>query len=257
MNQEPTIEDILDRYIAGAEDKQTAVKKLGLLGMEQADDQLDLHYAAAVALQRYRVFEQVQLVHQQYVKPQQDAAAVKPASQLTPVKPRRWMFRMAAILLVCALCWTAYIYTNTNNITLYEDIYQPYTINTDRAAAEEVVPHKMISYFREGRYDFVINTFNTLESPGTREKFLAAFAFQQKENFKEAIGLYQNILTENELKGEKLYKDEAEFYLGLCYLKINNTGSALSVFEAIHHDSNHTYHERVTTTILTKLKMID
>lgn len=257
MNQDLNIEDILDRYILGTNDKQTAGKNLGLLGVDNAEEELDLHYAAVVALQRYRVFEQVQDVHRQFLLPQQDTAAIKKVPSAGVVKPATWMLRIAAILLVCAVCWTAYFYSSTNNVTLYEEIYQPYTINTDRAVPGEVVPHKMIDYFKEGKYDFVISTFNSLESTGIREKFLAAFAFQQNENFKEAIGLYQSIIDENKLKGKKLYKDEADFYLGLCYLKINNIKDALPIFEAIRQDSNHTYNDRVTKTILTKLKMIN
>jgi tetratricopeptide (TPR) repeat protein len=259
MNNNSQMETILDDLL---KNKITRNEAEILLEKETVADiamEIDLHICAASALQRYSVLKMVQSVHQTYATasplismPTKEDKKVSAIKMINPVK---WAISAAAIIIVVVSSWFTYQYVNTSSSKLYSQIYQPYSLNTDRGMAD-ISTHNMIEDFKNKNFSGVIKTYESLPSPNTRERFLSAYAYHEKGNYQKAIELLNQILENNKLTNTRLYNDEAEFYTGLSYLKINKPESAIPFFEKIRNNPNHTFYERITKSMIKRLKWL-
>ena len=250
MNNELYINQLLDEYIQYKLNRKDAVAELVQQGVPDAEFELDLHAAAVTALKQGTVLQQVKNVHQQYLQQK------KPARVLPLKKPFAWMLRVAAVFILALAAWFTYQYSNISSEKIYSEVYQTYNVNTDRAAIGEIVTHQMVDQFKAGDFPAVIKTYQGLQATNNREKFLTAIALQETGKYPEAIRLLEQIIKENEEKKGRLYQDEAEFYLGLNYLKIKNNDAANRLFKKIHDDPGHTFHERISQSVLQKMKWL-
>ena len=264
MNNNIHIDKLLDDLLKGNLSLREVEQLMQLEAIADVAGEIDLHRFAAVALQRYSVLEQVQQVHKEYVeKARNDVGENKSntsksntSAKVVRIQPLKWFMRVAAILILVAGGWVVYHYTTTSSTKLYTEIYQPYNINTDRNDNIEIVPHNMIQQFKDKDYAAVINTFRSMPATNNREKFLAAYAWHTTGDYKQVINVLQQILKNNNQTGNRLYNDEAEFYLGLSYLKMKNNKTAFTYFEKIRNDTTHTFHERVSKWTMMRLKWL-
>jgi tetratricopeptide (TPR) repeat protein len=259
MNNNLQIENLLDDLLKNNISKTEAVASLKKENIVDTDTQIDLHFAAAKSLQRYNILKQVQLVHNEYI-----AAKVKPAANnntnipkatVIKMKSIKWILQIAASILLLLGAWFTWQYTNTTSSKLYSEIYQPYSVKTDRGIGE-IKTHNMVPAFKDKNYEEVIKIFETLLTTNNREKFLTAYSYHETGNYKKSLAIFQEVLAYNKQNNTKLYNDEAEFYSGLAYLKLNDNKSALLIFESIRNNPNHTFYERINKWTLTKLKWL-
>lgn len=259
MKNELYIEQLLDDYLQQKLPRTDASLLLRQEGVADADTEIDLHHAAAIALQRYSLLQQVQNVHRQFSPQQNGVTVYKPGMnpKVVNMNPVKWFLRIAAAVILVAGIWFGYLYNSTTSTTLYAEIYQSYNVNTERANVEEITPHNMIQEFKEKNYTAVIETYRSLSLSNNREKFLAAIAYQETGNSPEAITLLNQVLQFNKQQKGRLYNDEAEFYLALNYLKTKKAKHAIPLFQKIYDDPDHTFHERIRKTTLKKMKWLD
>lgn len=259
MNNNLNIDKLLDDLLKGHLNQHEARQLLQQEGIADVQGEIDLHHSAIVALQRYRVLEQVQLVHKEYAGKAGNNAeenAVNTSAKVVHMQPLKWFMRIAAMFILGAGGWFAYEYNNASGTKLYAEIYQPYTINTDRSSNREIVSPTIIQQFKDKDYAAVITTFRSLPATNNRDKFLTAYAWNETGDYKQAIDVLQQILKNNKQTGSQLYHDEAEFYLGLSYLKMKNNKAAFVYFEKIRNNPNHTFHERVSKWTMVRLKWL-
>jgi len=259
MKNELYINQVLDEYVLNTLTRKDAEDELSKQGVNDVAYQLDLHQAAVIALRQVSVLQQVKNVHQQFLQAHQEMSNSRDASTgkvISLKQSLKWISRVAAVLFIVAASWFAYTYTTTNSNTIYSEIYQPYNINNDRASIEEIIPHNMIQEFRDKNYPAVIKTYQGLTVTNNREKFLTAIAFQETGKYQQAINLFEQLLKINQEQLSRMYKDEAEFYLALNYLKVENTDAAISLFQKIYDDPGHTFRERISKVTLRKMKWI-
>jgi tetratricopeptide (TPR) repeat protein len=114
-----------------------------------------------------------------------------------------------------------------------------------------------IQQYKDKDYKAVIKTWQSLRGANNREKFLAASAFHETGDYQQAVNVLQQIVQNNSQTGNRLYNDEAEFYLGLSYLKMKNNKAAYNYFKKIRDNPNHTFHERVSRWTITRLKWLN
>lgn len=259
MNNELYIDKILDDALKGTLAREEAGRLLQQENVADSENEIEMHFAAAVALQRHAVLMQVKNVHTQFVAAGdniQKSTAKKTKGKVKHLKLVKWSLRIAAMLVLFAGGWIAWQYNNTSSAKLYAEMYQPYNVNTDRTGIGEIVPHKMIQQYKGKDYAAVIGTFQLLTVTNNREKFLAASAYHETGNYQQAIDILGQILQTNKQQGSRLYNDEAEFYTGLNYLKMKNGKAALPWFQKIYEDPNHTFHDRVNKWTLVRLKWL-
>jgi tetratricopeptide (TPR) repeat protein len=257
MNRDEYIENVLEEL---AENKLSREKAEAMLTSVEVTDpagEIDLHFAAAKAVQRYSVLTQVSNIHKEYAKAAGnnttgDTAVIRPLTR----KPVKWIMGIAASVLLTIGCWFIYQYTTTSSAALYSEIYQPYNVNTDRSITE-VTAHTMVEDFKLNNYAAVIKTFSTLTASTNREKFLTAYAYHETGDYKNSLTLLLQILEYNKQNNSKLYNDEAEFYAGLCHLKLKEPEAALVFFKAIKQNPNHTFNERISKWAITRIKWLN
>jgi tetratricopeptide (TPR) repeat protein len=258
MNNNLQIETILDNFI---KNKLTRAETELLLEKEAVTDvalEVDLHLSAAKALQRYSILKMVQSVHQSYttatpvitMPTEKDTRA-----RVIKMQPVKWALGIAVSVILVISSWFTYQYANTSSTKLYSQIYQPYSVNTDRGMAD-ITTHNMVQEFKNKDYNAVIKTFEALSTVNNRERFLTAYAFHETANYQKAIDLFKQILETNKQTDTRLYNDEAEFYTGLSYLKIKDAASAIPYFENIRNNPNHTFHDRISKTMMKRLKWL-
>jgi TolA-binding protein len=256
MNTDLQMETLLDDFLKNNISRTEAETILKKEGFVDPGNIIDLHLAAAKALQRYNIMQQVQAVHTGYIATTQQQnnkeLPQKEQGKVVRMQPLKWATRIAATLILIAGGWFVFQYAATNSNVLYGEIYQSYNVNTDRGAPETGT-HDMIQQFKVKDYAAVLRTFESLPVSNNREKFLAAYAALETADTKKAIDLFTRILDYNRSNNSRLYNDEAEFYLGLAYLKAKENKSARTIFENIRSNPNHTFHERVNKWTMTRL----
>lgn len=259
MNNELYIEQLLDDYLLQKKPLTDTAFLLQQQGIGDAVAEIELHQAAAISLQRYSIFKQVQSVHRHFLPTQSGIHANTPVTKASVVNmnPVKWFLRIAVAIILVLGIWFAYLYNSTTSTTLYAEIYQPYNVNTDRANIEEIIPHNMVQEFKEKNYKVVIKTYEGLGTTNNREKFLAAVSYQEIGQNAEAINLLNQILEFNRQQQSRLYNDEAEFYLALNYLKTKNIKQAIPLFTKLYNDPGHTFHERIKKSTLKKMEWLD
>jgi tetratricopeptide (TPR) repeat protein len=256
MNDNFYTDNVLDAWLHGRVEGKEAEARLREQGVDNPVAALELHQAAAKAIQQYEVLRQVQAVHRLYAPKAADAnVAIPQKGKVLHLPWVKWSMRVAALLLLMAGGWIGYEYAATNTSTVYGEVFQPYYVNTDRGVGN-VVTHRMVEEFKAGDYAAVINTYQKLPASSNREKFLTAYAYHQTGKQSEAIALLRQVLLHNQQSGSRLYQDEAEFYLALSQLKNGNKEEAVRLLTAIRNNPDHTFHQQVKAWTLTKLKWI-
>ncbi|WP_153799432.1 tetratricopeptide repeat protein [Foetidibacter luteolus] len=242
---------ILDELLKGRLTLDEATAQLRQEGVEDTAMEINLHKAAAVAIQRYNIIQQVSRVHGEFT------ASGKPTGRIVSMQPFKILLRAAAAILVIAGLWFVYQYATVTDNSMYAEIYQPYELNTDRSQPTDPPPNGLVELFRKKDYAGVTKLYPGIEKPGNREKFLAGFSNLQTGNYGQAEALFREILEQSTQGGTGLYSDEAEFYLGLVLLKLGKNEEAVGYFKKIKENPFHTFHARVNRWTLTRLQWLD
>lgn len=85
-----------------------------------------------------------------------------------------------------------------------------------------------------------------------QDKLLVGLSYMQLHNFLAAIQQFNTILNSN----ENAYKQDAEFYLALSYLRNKQYNEALQIFEQIRENPTHLYHDQVSAKTIRELKWL-
>lgn len=250
-------ERLLDDLMRNDISREYAIKKLSEEGIADPEALILSHETAIKLIQRRQVASQVQSVHQSYLQENTKLSAepVRKPAKLVSMNLVQPFIRAAAVLIVIAASWLSYEYINTNRMSMYAELYQPYHVNTERSVAGPI-EHRMVEDFRNQQYQAVASTFEKLTETSNREKFLAAYAYMKLQRDKEAQPLFEDILSFNEKTGSKLYQDEAEYYLALTFLHTGQHTLALQLFKKIRQQPSHTYHDQVDQWVITRLQWI-
>lgn len=257
MNDNLHIENILDDLIGNKVSRSEAIDLLAKENVSDARVEIDLHLCAVNAIRRYNTLLQVQSIHNNFIATRNNDKSKEKSSKIVAGKfsPFKWIVTIAASALLIISSWFFYQFSNTDSTTLYGEIYQPYSINTDRGMGE-IRTHRMVEEFKQKNYAAVIKIFESFSATNNREKFLAGYAYHEIGNYKQSIVNFEEILSYNQKTGTRLYNDEAEFYSGLTYLKLNDNSSASKIFESIAKNPNHTFYERISKWTITRLRWI-
>lgn len=255
MNDNFTIQQLLDDVLLKKVDRTSAEESMAALGVEDPALEIDTHIVAAKAIQRNNIIQQVQSVHQRFALASLTTLPETKEVKVVPMRPITFILRVAASAILIMGLFIAYEFTNTNSNKIYSSVYQSYEVNTSRGI-EEIPTHKMLEQFSNKNYAEVINTYKNLAVTNNREKFLTAYAYHENKEYKAAVNLLQQILLYNQQSNSRLYNDEAQFYLGLNYLKMNDIKNTLKYFEPIAADPDHTFNNRFDRWTLIKLKWL-
>jgi hypothetical protein len=257
MYSNTQIEIALDEFFANNIDRSKLNDLLTKNGISDTDETVENHTIAVHAIQQYNLMKQVQNVHSQFAQKHIEQMNVenKPESKVITMKPRAFVMRIAAGLILLLTGYTTVLYFNSTGKNFYQSMHSTFTTYESRTILSEP-RSELVEAFKKGAHPTVIALFQQIKNPGNREMFFAGNAFLETGNPTKSIELFEQIIFRNNTTGELLYQDEAEYYLAMAHLKNNETGKALPLLTKIAEEPTHTYHNKINRFTLFKMKWL-
>jgi tetratricopeptide (TPR) repeat protein len=163
----------------------------------------------------------------------------------------RSSLKYAASIALVLFSIGAYLYLSSSSNKLYDDNFMPYTLSVTRG---EAIGSDLEKAFNQKHYNAVISAFTKLKNPDDKEYFLAGHAYLSTHQASSAISAFKQVLLSS---GSNIrFKEDAEYYLGLAYLENNQPAKAASLFEKIHNEKDHLYHDKISFWTRLKLKLL-
>jgi len=117
-----------------------------------------------------------------------------------------------------------------SNQSIYDSNFSPDINKIVVRSAEQVnesIINKGIDLFNEEDFSAALDCFNK-EGDNPKAILFKGICEMELENFENAILNFSKLLDNN-----NIYTDQAEWHLGLCYLKNNDTEKAINIFNRI------------------------
>jgi tetratricopeptide (TPR) repeat protein len=258
MSDNFTINEPLHRYFDGELTGSEAIAFEAELaqnpGLRQQLEDLGM---ARYGLRQWALQNRIASLHKEMMPQVQQEVAAPATMQLNIVKKSKWWLVAASVAAVGILVLFLSVLMQKNNngaataADLYASTYTVYDAGTVRGT--ETAMQKAYS---QKQYQQVLGLFAQEKAPGVNEQFYAACAYLETGDAAAAAGLYKNILQLNAATPAAGYKEDAEYFLGLAYLKQNNITAARPLFEAILSNPQHLYHDKITADFMKRFTSI-
>jgi hypothetical protein len=201
------------------------------------------------SVQIYGLRQQVKAIHEEMI----------PKVSVRPMGGRygkilAWTSRVAAVVVVALGLALLYQYTTVSADRLYQDNYRSFTLRGTRGAAEASAIRQA---YVDGRMQDVTRLFGQLTQPSVGDYILAGNAFLAQDRPKDAIRSLLAAQQLNRAQQTRLLEEDVEYYLAMSYLKDGQIASALPIFEKIHDDPAHSYHDKAGSWFLRKLHWLN
>ncbi|MGZ3812310.1 MAG: hypothetical protein ACXVB0_09240 [Mucilaginibacter sp.] len=249
MNNSEAYSDKLIQYMDGelTENELAAFEKLLSENIQMQEELKNLELAR-MAIRSYGLKSQVASVRQQMLQELKEDR--KPAeNKIYPFMRSTLKYAASILLVLCSI--SIYMYSTTTSTKVYQEGYQPYKISIARG---ENTSSTLEAAFNAGNFNEVINVFKKTPNPGSKETFLAAQSYLSLHQLDNAIQSFNQVLQTS--GSDNNFKDYASYYLALAYIEDNKPAKALPIFEKIHADADHLYHDKVSYWTLLKLKIL-
>lgn len=251
-NSTPGMSEKLIKYLDGelaGEEKEDLEKQLQ--NDPSLQEELDGLKLAREAVRSYGLRQQVSGIHQQMMHERNVSARSIGLSG----RVIRYTMSIAAGILVIFLGITAYNYFSLSSNKLFNEYYQSYEIQTSRDVTNQTVS-PLENAYREKNYSEVIKIGETSNALPAKETFLLAMAYVELKNDNKAIENFKNVIDRYKPGETNIQKEEAEYYLSLSYLRNKEYDHALELMSRIHDNPGHTYHEKITNSLISKVKRL-
>lgn len=173
------------------------------------------------ALRSYGLKQDIKRIHNEMM----------PALKRKP--PVRSLFsyanRIAAAILILIVSAGILLYFTSTSSNLFNSRYEPYEESTQRG--------------------------NAAVASEIKTKFLEGQKMLEEGNAVNAINIFTEIIESNRESNDKILADDTEYYLALAYLKANQPGNALRIFQGIQNNKTHLYNDKVTDWFLLRVKI--
>ncbi len=207
---------------------------------------------AKSAIAYYGVKQQVKLIHKEVMENNIETEPVKKEQGVVKTIIK-WSMRIAASLLIIVCGLGVYQYATITPDKLFSENYNAYTMSVTRGDADATA---LVKAFNEKDYEGTIKQYAVLNDIQQKENFIVAQAYLVTNKYNYAIEAFNAVLEKNSLSKEKLYNDDAEYFLAMSYLKNNDIALAMPIFERINNNTNHLYNDKVTNNFMRKLKLL-
>ena len=159
----------------------------------------------------------------------------------------------ASVLLLVGL--STIKFSPVNNDRLYDQYFEIYpTVGISRSADTEIMDNSFkqgLVLFNQEKYEEALNVFQHLIKEGKENPvlhFYAGESYQNLQDYTQAITEYKSVIKHN----ENLFIEQAEWYIGLCYLKKGDISLAANQFNKIVADDG--YYKQDAKALLRRLK---
>ncbi|MDP4147982.1 MAG: hypothetical protein Q8937_16540 [Bacteroidota bacterium] len=255
MSENFTNRESLLRYLDGelAEEQVMSLEKQ-LASDASLRQKLENLRLTRRSVQLYGLHQQVRAIHGEMM------AEVGGREQFHPVGRYRkivtWVSRAAAIVVVALGLSILYQYITVSADRLFRDNFHSFTLRGTRGrvgsthAAEGTAIREA---YVDGRMQDVTRLFGQLPHPAVGDYFLAGNAFLIQDRPADAIRCLLAAQQLNSAQQTHLFEEDIEYYLAMSYLRNGQIAGALPIFEKIHDDPAHAYHDKAGSGFLRKL----
>ena len=252
MNNQHTFNDLLDLWVKDEVTMDELAMLSGKTNREELQFETSLHRTGVISIQKFAIAQQVASVHQKYMD-----SLTKPAFEpvVIPIYRNKMIKRIAV---AAAIFFGLFFSVDRLLVTpdmVYRESFQDYYVNTERSLSNDA-HNNLTSYFRDGNSQAVIEAFGLIKNPGNKESFLAGYSYMKNGQYDEAEGLFKSIIQNSVAGKDLLFKDEAEYYLTLTYLKLKNYGNAYELMKSIRSNPEHTYTDAFDSWALLRTKWL-
>ena len=246
MNENFTNTELLIRYIdrelSAAEESELKNSLQNSPALQQEYDQLLLSRDAVKSL---GLKNQISAIHNEMMQELLSA----PKTKAPVVSLYKWSMRMAAALFLVALSSAIYLYFTVSGIGIYDSKYSEYTVSNTRSA-ETGSP--IVNAYKAKDYTKLIELSKFFKSSNPEILFLTGMAYLQTNQTEEAIKSFESLLEQK----EQGFKEDAEYYLALAYIRSNNYKAAIPIFKKINQDKLHPYNSKISSWDIRKLDLV-
>ncbi|HSB91948.1 MAG TPA: tetratricopeptide repeat protein [Flavitalea sp.] len=203
-------------------------------------------------VQSFALRQQVNSIHTEMLQELRQESATIPLRRSPVRRLSRFAWPVAASILIILSVTVFYQYMTLTPQRIFEDNYSPYQEATSRGY--EGSP--LNALYREHKFQDLVRAFETSGTHTIEELFLAGNAYLELNQPVSAISMFQQIQASNTASGSTLFKDDAEYYLGMSYLKNGEATRAFPILQGIRNNPDHAYHDKVSAWELRKLKIL-
>ncbi len=191
---------------------------------------------------------QVRNLHQEYVANNTQQAAT------TSKKKANWFMYVASAAAAAVL---VFFILNTRSASLsgddlYASNYRKYDISNTRSTTSSNVKQQ----FAQLQYQEIVTHYTNTNTPSIEEQFFAALSYKELKQFNKSIELFHSVIETNKKESTILYKDDAEYYLGMTYLHQKDITKAVQILEPISQNKQHLYSDVIDTKFINSLKKL-
>jgi len=180
----------------------------------------------------------------------------KPKVRRISIKRKHLYSAGFASVLCFYVLFLTHVFTHEDqNDQIFANYYKTYLIDNrefPRISVSKSDFSLAYKFYNEGNYRAAIDQFQGIyKSDTTRVTacFLLGMSFIERRNYPEAIKYLSSVIDQNSAIGK-----QAEWYLGLCYLKTGDKIKAVTAFKSIMSSKN--YYRPLATEILRRLNQI-
>ncbi len=165
-----------------------------------------------------------------------------------------WYSVAASIVFIIGINQFSYNYSSSNP-KIYSEFYQipEFSSGTTRSVMtnEESLINQALTLLNRKEYDEALELFSvvhTKDRNNSAANFYSGTIYQLKEQYPEAVLAYQKVVKD----GDNLFVEQTDWYLGLCYLKLNEREKAIGQFRKISEGEG--FYSQQSVSILKKLE---
>lgn len=200
------------------------------------------------AIRSYGLKENVAAIHSEMMQEMQ--APIRMISNRRRII--RYTISVAASILLIFIGITAYNFFSLSADKLYNQQFQSYELSTVRGT-ESFTPIEKL--YQQKDYKAVTQAEKQLQSKTTEENFLTGMSYMELNDLNSAIPEFETVINDR-TTSETSYRERAEYYLALAYLKAKNYKKAIEQMESIRNDPHHIYHDKFSNSFIRKVKML-
>jgi hypothetical protein len=166
---------------------------------------------------------------------------------------QKWYMAAASLAFIMVLGGVLFFTMpgNNSNDNLFKKYYSTENVLEVARSGDANIVEAVIK-FQEKDYKAATKLFSTIlknEPTNTAARFYEGISCIETAQLGQAVKSFQQIISED----NSFYIEHAEWYLGLCYLKQNDTNKAVAQFEKIASQSRN-YHKGDAQQLLARLQ---
>jgi TolA-binding protein len=240
-------DDLLLKYLDGElSDGEAAALEQKLQEDAALQEKFDSLKVTTESVKLFGIQQQVAAVRRQWE--QERAGDSKTGGRIVSMaKALRYGLLAAACIILVIVGVRYFWFSGVSSDQIYKELYVGYELDQSRSVNATATPVEKA--WRQRNYEGVVKMAK-INGQDKKELLLLGLSYLQLNQPYAAIPVFQNILQH----GNSIYREDAEFYLGLAYLKNHNKVQALSILQKIESDPGHIYHNQVSEKVIREIK---